>query len=139
MLHRLLLAAVEQYGLQHKVDNKLSDFIDFEETRSKTQTKNLGHLYALLAVSNRHTWRDIKHHFLQESMNRAVLWVFKKCPELRDVSKLSDSRLLELWLHANNVRMRVSMTNALFVQSIARPGGAPLSAVCTAYDAMYGK
>lgn len=37
---------------------------------------------------------------------------------------MGDQQLLDLWLEADTVRMRVSMMNALFLQKIARPNGA---------------
>ena len=86
----------------------------FDDARSKDQTKNLGHLYALLSVSKRYTWHDMQPVILEESLNRAVLWVCKKSPGL--LSALSILISHSVW---PSLQVLISMFASLACLSIS--------------------
>lgn len=144
MLHRLLLACVECYGLQRQVEDRIRKFMSCESSRTKQACPALGHMYALLSVSDTYTWRQVHHVLMQESFDRAALWVCKTNNQLAHINDpklctLSDDEILQAWLEADTVRLRISMYSVLFLQCIARPKDAPLAAVELSYDELYGR
>ena len=142
-LHRLLLAAVECYRLQSVVEQRLSSFLSSEKCRTKDGCPAMGQMYALLSVSEKYTWQHMHSVLMQESFDRAILWVCKTNPALARMNQpdfeMTDDELLEAWLAADRVRLRISMYSVLFVQKIARPDGAPLAMVESSYDELYGR
>lgn len=55
-------------------DSELKEFITKPEARVKNRVNNLGELLILLLVSNRYTWFDLCHKFIEECDARNVLW-----------------------------------------------------------------
>ena len=61
-------------------------FVNKPEARHKDTTPNLGVLMALLAVSNRFTFEDLRKEYLEEKLTRNVFWMQQKVPQLKELN-----------------------------------------------------
>jgi len=140
--HHLFLAFCQTYPkLQKKVDEKLEYFIRNKNARTKDSAPSLGDLITFLSVSERFGWGDLASTWLPESMDRNVLWVAKEFPEIarpKDLSRISDDRLLEMFFSASGTSKRLTMFHVRFL-SLARPAGRPLADVKTELDMRFGR
>lgn len=82
-IHTLFLLYLESYPeLNDQIEEKLQQFIKEEAKRHKDYTPNLGSMLAYLLVSNKTKLEDLLPMYLQESIDRQVLWIAKSVPEL---------------------------------------------------------
>jgi len=83
MFHRAFIFLLDAHpSVKNDIELKIKNFIESEEHRHKNHTSDLGILIACLAVSDRHSFEQIKQELLFEYLDRKVLWTSKKVPEL---------------------------------------------------------
>jgi ubiquitin-protein ligase/stress response protein SCP2 len=91
-VHRLFLALVKHFRLESEIDHRLGMFLKYESNRVKKVVPSLGNLLPLLYVSSKYSWQDLGPAYLSEQLDRGVLWMCKKFP---DLANLTDST----WVH----------------------------------------
>jgi hypothetical protein len=75
---------VKEYPQTYRdVNATVKSFIERPEMRVKQRTPDLGQFIALLTVSTL-GWKDVRRAYMTESLDRNVLWVAKKFPDLGD-------------------------------------------------------
>ena len=116
--HHLLLAVLQFFPkLQTKVEAKIAVFLASEKGRSKEITPNLGEFMCLLAVSKKHTWREVCPVLLKETLDRNASWALDKYPALVENCG-SDGKRLERTFKASIVSHRLLVFNAWFLENV---------------------
>lgn len=97
--HGLLLLFIQEYPqIVEDIDKTVQTFIEDPSSRTKTHTPQLG-LYLVYAIfSSKYSLADIIEPYFSESLDRQVMWILKKIPELEDATstQLVDSSRIEV-------------------------------------------
>jgi hypothetical protein len=84
-IHRLFWALAQEYPqIQREAVKRLQRFVQKEENRSKLACPSLGSILPLLMIVNQaeFSWSKVRSAYLNETFDRAVLWVCKSFPHL---------------------------------------------------------
>mmetsp|Transcript_23300 Transcript_23300/g.17729 ORF Transcript_23300/g.17729 Transcript_23300/m.17729 type:complete len:287 (-) Transcript_23300:2601-3461(-) len=96
--HRAFLFLLDKHpNVKADMENKIKDFVESEEKRTKDYTPDLGVLLTLLTVSETYCFDQIKQNLIMESLDRKVLWTSKKVPDLLNIetNPLTEERAKE--------------------------------------------
>jgi len=126
------LKALEGYVVFHNLLLKLSNEIkelkiianstikEFLKNCNKNKIENLGNLLSTLTISD-YNWDDIKYSYFKESLDRNVLWIIRKNPELGFPNKeffiYNDYRIKKS-LEATLVGKKLLMFNIYFLENM---------------------
>eukprot|EP00026_Physarum_polycephalum_P008028 Phypoly_transcript_08104.p1 GENE.Phypoly_transcript_08104~~Phypoly_transcript_08104.p1 ORF type:complete len:481 (+),score=74.05 Phypoly_transcript_08104:101-1444(+) len=143
--HHMLLALCAWFPeVQERVDHVLEQFLRHESARVKLAQPDLGELLVYLSVASRVTWQQIGQVFLQEQLDRSVVWMLdektgKGHGELAylETSSVSDYRL-KVSLESSITGKRLLMFQVLFLEKIGRPAGRTPAEVLKRLNASYG-
>merc|ERR1712193_363855 len=105
-------------ALSGVIEERIKDFIDREEMRTKEAVPNLGEFLCLLSASDKYTWDDIALPVLNETLDRNVLWLLKAHPHLVSASANEEERVRRA-LKASEVSRRLLMFNIWFLQNVS--------------------
>lgn len=136
-LHRLFIALIEEYpGLQKYVDSIVNDFVSNPAHRVKFHCPNIGNYLPLLSVSSVQ-YKTVIPLVWSEVLDRSVIWVCRKYPELADVTKACEDNLrLEQSFEAIKVSLKLMMFNCLFLNSFRQKDS--IYQIADEYDNFYG-
>lgn len=82
-IHALGLLFTENFpSLYEKIEKRVQDFISDPSKRHKDYTPNLGAMNASLLFTPKTQFGDLVEAYTSEQMDRQVLWLLKKIPEL---------------------------------------------------------
>jgi len=82
-VHALALLFVKEYPeILTSIDQKLQDFIENEESRSKEKVPYLIYILMYLLVSEKYSFEDLVEKYSEEQLDRQVFWILQKIPEL---------------------------------------------------------
>merc|ERR1712193_493357 len=116
--HLLLMLKQRLPALSNVIEERIFNFIDKEELRTKEAVPNLGEFLCLLSASDKYTWDDIAMPVLNETLDRNVLWLLKAHPHLVSPSVSAEQRV-RLALKASEVSRRLLMFNIWFLQNVS--------------------
>merc|ERR1712166_388280 len=116
--HQLLMLKQRMPELSSTIEERICNFIENEEMRSKEAVPNLGEFLCLLSASDKYSWDDIALPVLNETLDRNVLWLLKAHPHLVSPSCGGDERV-RLALKASEVSRRLLMFNIWFLKNVA--------------------
>lgn len=68
--------------IQEELDSRLSAFIDDPKKRLKENTKILLDMQVYATLSHKHKYQDFSEKYVEEQLDRQVLWIIKEIPEL---------------------------------------------------------
>jgi len=139
--HRLLLMFAKEYPqMKLDADNKIVNFIRFENLRTKQVIPDLGEFLILLLISEK-SWEDLASAYLSESFDRHVLWILKKYPQLNSSSEW-DARIEAsrnaLTFKGSLVALRLNAFHVQFLNLLGRPKGMNLEEIAMTYDKYFG-
>lgn len=121
MFFHLLLACVRSHPpLQRMVDEKIHSFLTDADARSKRGTPILGEWIALLSVSDRFSWADVRQAYLRESTARQAKWLLKAHPFLRTVptapTREAKKTRVDLACQSSEVGRKLCMFHVCFLR-----------------------
>lgn len=138
-IHRLLILFLEKYPeLKTTINEKIERFIEKPELRIKDETPNIGDLLVFLTVSEKYNWDDLKDSYLNEQLDRQVLWVLKEIPDLDKVEdpELEESKI-EASFRSTIVGYRITMLMKIFNTEIFEKGGKDFTKLAALVDSRY--
>ena len=115
-IFRLFKLFIEKYPeLKVTIDETLEKFIKNPESRIKEETPNIGDLLVLLPFSNKFSWEDLSYAYLNEQLDRQVLWILLEIPDLDKVDdpNLEDAKI-EASFKSTIVGYRITMLLKMF-------------------------
>lgn len=127
--------------LYTEIDNSLESFKNDEKSREKTGTPNLGDMLSKLTVSKKYKWSDIIGPYLEEQMDRQVLWMLKLIPELetmKDDTKLDNDRI-NASFKSTLVGYHLTLFYSIFIDKIVHREGRSREQLLKSADDMYGR
>ncbi|KAK3243807.1 hypothetical protein CYMTET_46556 [Cymbomonas tetramitiformis] len=145
MVHRLLLGAIEHYGLGNEVRRRVVHFNTKPEMREKAECPSLGDWMPLIGVDSQGpadghaAWLAVARSLIGEILDRQILWICKHDPELAQCLRKSpqntdaDMKLLQGAFQASKVSLRLVMFHVGFLRLVACPQSAE------AHDILYGR
>ena len=149
-MHRLFLYCCDTVpGLVDNVDNSIERFIKYPDERHKVICPDLGMLLAMLTVSQRFWWSDIKDAFLTELFARHVRWSLKKSKRFQAGNmmpeKTREDHMCDEAFYANETSCKLVMFQVFFC-NLVKPdreycealGGDAFGATKTRYDSRMG-
>eukprot|EP00698_Gefionella_okellyi_P004284 TRINITY_DN13973_c0_g1_i1.p1 TRINITY_DN13973_c0_g1~~TRINITY_DN13973_c0_g1_i1.p1 ORF type:complete len:588 (-),score=116.47 TRINITY_DN13973_c0_g1_i1:46-1809(-) len=142
--HRMFLQLADQYSeVRAGIDDALNKFIKGgADSINKTSCPNLGEWLALLAVARDDgpSWLDVAPHYLNENMDRCVLWYSKSDTPLglAQPNAATDARRIQAVFDATAVSRSLLCFQTVFLKQVARPEGRSCAEVCATYDARLG-
>lgn len=83
--HGLFLLFIKEFPqIRVDIEERIKIFIEDPESRNKKCTPQLGLLMVYCLLTEKYTFADIINHYFSEQLDRQVLWILKKIPELED-------------------------------------------------------
>ncbi|KAJ3046112.1 Ubiquitin-conjugating enzyme E2 2 [Rhizophlyctis rosea] len=147
LLHRLLMGFFDVYPiLRTKIETQVATFIRSENNRTKEAMPSLGDFLPLLSFSS-FSWVDPRVHnaVLDETADRAVLWMCRDHPELAKVSvvakesvKVDLERLRKSW-DSGKVSRRLLMFHCYALYMCRKSGGVTEQDLKDASDQLFGR
>ncbi|XP_071156854.1 uncharacterized protein [Mytilus edulis] len=136
-LHRLLLWALETYpNLQKLIDDRLKEFIDNEDRRTKKACPHIGEWLMLLAASSKYRWQDAAMAYMSESWRRHVMWYVKDDAKLGFLDTDKDYRIKQTF-ERTAVSRKLLAFQVLFLD-IAMPKDKTRADLIKRYDTNLG-
>eukprot|EP00457_Paulinella_chromatophora_P001967 gb/GEZN01001970.1/.p1 GENE.gb/GEZN01001970.1/~~gb/GEZN01001970.1/.p1 ORF type:complete len:764 (+),score=103.04 gb/GEZN01001970.1/:57-2348(+) len=135
-IHRLFIELVREYGLDTEVERRLTQFVAAEKNRSKQTLPSLGNFLPLLSVSEKFQWRDVAPAYLQESMDRSVLWIAKAHPDYVSIDRKFDALRPDWAFDGAKVSLRLCLIHVLFLRRFCQ--GSSLVVMADRYDQFFG-
>eukprot|EP00457_Paulinella_chromatophora_P002192 gb/GEZN01002196.1/.p1 GENE.gb/GEZN01002196.1/~~gb/GEZN01002196.1/.p1 ORF type:complete len:744 (+),score=104.01 gb/GEZN01002196.1/:70-2301(+) len=135
-IHRLFIELVREYGLDAEVERRLTQFVAAEKNRTKQTCPSLGNLLPLLSVSEKFQWRDVAPAYLQESMDRSVLWIAKAHPDYVSIDRKFDQLRPDWAFDGAKVSLRLCLIHVLFLRRFCQ--GSSLVVMAARYDQFFG-
>lgn len=117
-IHRLFIALAHEYPvIQDEALSKLQSFASREEKRLKSVCPSLGNLIPLLMIVDQKTyqWAHLSKAYLDESLDRGVLWACKQHPKLENLNDSCPDERLKLTREGLQVGMRLNMLSVYFL------------------------
>lgn len=101
--------------------------------------RDLGDFLPLLLVSEKR-WKDIATVYLEEHLDRNVLWYCRKHTELAktEYDEKIDKTRNQLTLEATQVSQRLLMFNVYFLEQVGRPQKLFIDAIAERFDQRFG-
>lgn len=136
-LHRLLLWALEIYpNLQKLIDDRLKEFIENEDKRTKKACPHIGEWLMLLAASSKFRWQDAAMAYMSESWRRHVMWYVKDDAKLGFLDTDKDYRIKQTF-ERTAVSRKLLAFQVLFLD-IAMPKDKTRTDLIKRYDTNLG-
>lgn len=89
-----------------------------------------------------YSWKNVAAAYLQETMDRNVLWTIRRCG-LKYATSVPDPHIdqdrIEKTFVANHISWRLLVFQVKFLEIVAKPAGASLEEVAKEYDRLYGR
>jgi len=125
LIHRLFIACcLEWPTLREEINAKIKSFMKSSENRSKKKTPDLGNFIALLSVTDEYSWTQVIPKYIEESMDRSVLWACRKNSYLHTLRKLRGDRVendrISLMWESNRVGGRLVLFWSYFITKFCR-------------------
>lgn len=140
MFHQLFIQMCNWYpSITTIVEKRIENFIKDEGHRVKTKINSLGDFLSYLSITDKYNWKDIAEPYLEEQMDRNVLWILKAYPELaypQYEHKFVDKIRINNSFNSTLVGKKLVAFNILFLQTIAKKD--KLDKLEQLYNTMYG-
>lgn len=96
-IHSTFLLFVKKFPkILEKVDQEIEEFISNKDSRVKSQTPNIGLLLIYCLISSKYSFNDLKEPYFEESLDRQVLWMLRKVPELENEGQVIEENRLKV-------------------------------------------